>query len=321
MPTSSISKNSWKVILFFTSAAFTLLPFVASGTALLLGMGIALTIGNPFPNPVKKSTPLLLQISIVGLGASMDLQAVGRAGMHGALYTVVGIVVTGLVGFLLGKILKTPRAISLLITVGTAICGGSAIAAASSAIRAKSEEISVSLATVFFLNAAALFLFPWIGHHFLLSETQFGLWSALAIHDTSSVVGAALQYGPQALELATTVKLARALWIIPVTFFIAYFWKHESEQKSSAPVKRPWFILGFILTAALVTYIPVLQPTGILVSSIAKRTLVFTLFLIGSGLTRATLRAVGLRPFAQGILLWAVVTLSTLGAILQGIIQ
>lgn len=251
----------------------------------------------------------------------MDLQAVGRAGMHGALYTVVGIVVTGLVGFLLGKILKTPRAISLLITVGTAICGGSAIAAASSAIRAKSEEISVSLATVFFLNAAALFLFPWIGHHFLLSETQFGLWSALAIHDTSSVVGAALQYGPQALELATTVKLARALWIIPVTFFIAYFWKHESEQKSSAPVKRPWFILGFILTAALVTYIPVLQPTGILVSSIAKRTLVFTLFLIGSGLTRATLRAVGLRPFAQGILLWAVVTLSTLGAILQGIIQ
>lgn len=308
-------------ILFLLSAAFTLTPFVSSGIALLMGMGIALTLGNPFSDRVKKAAPLLLQISIVGLGAGMDLHVVGRAGLQGFLYTIIGIVLTLLTGLALGKILRTSRAISLLITVGTAICGGSAIAAASSAIRAKNDEISVSLATVFFLNAAALFAFPWIGHHFSLDETQFGLWCALAIHDTSSVVGAALQYGPHALELATTVKLARALWIIPITFLIAIFWKREGEQKSATPVKRPWFILGFILTAALVTYIPVLQPSGNAVAAAAKRILVFTLFLIGSGLTRTTLKAVGFRPFALGTFLWLIVSATTLAAILGGFIR
>ena len=216
--------------------------------------------------------------------------------------------------------MKTEPNTSLLITVGTAICGGSAIAAVAPVIRAKSEEVSVSLGIVFLLNALALFIFPAIGHHFHLSESQFGLWSALAIHDTSSVVGANLQYGPHALEVGTTVKLARALWIVPVTLIIGFLTRTQNQtgEGVAGKPKRPWFILGFVLISALVTWVPSLQAAGHQVEMIARRLLVLTLFIIGSNLSRKSLKAVGLKPLFQGLLLWMIVGATTLGSLLAG---
>jgi uncharacterized integral membrane protein (TIGR00698 family) len=248
----------------------------------------------------------------------MNLAEVGRAGVHGFLYTVVGITLTMSAGLTLGRLLRTEQDTSLLVTVGTAICGGSAIAAVAPTIRAKSHDVSVALATVFFLNAVALFIFPSIGHHFGLSQMQFGVWSALAIHDTSSVVGAAMQYGSRALEIATTIKLTRALWIVPVTFAVGLAWNRGKNEEHEAKPKRPWFILGFLAAAAIVTWIPGLKPLGHIVFVGAQRSLVMTLFLIGSGLSRATLKVVGRRPLIQGFLLWVLMGSGTLGAILLG---
>lgn len=308
-------------VFFVIAAVIALLPSTSSSVALMLGIGVALFFGNPFLGRIKKVTPLLLQLSIVGMGAGMSLDVIGRAGEQGIVYTITGITFTMGAGLLLGRMLSTSRDTSLLVTVGTAICGGSAIAAAAPAIRAKSHEVSVALAIVFILNAVALVLFPWIGHHFALTEIQFGLWSALAIHDTSSVVGASLQYGPRALEIATTVKLARALWIIPVTFILALTWKSGADRQAAGKAKRPWFILGFVLAAALVTWVPALQEAGRLVASGSRRALVFTLFLIGSGLTRAALKTVGVKPFIQGFFLWVLVASGTLAAIFAGWIK
>lgn len=311
---------------FLVVAALCLLPQISSAAALIAGMVFSLTFRNPFANQTKRLMPWLLQGSVVGLGAAMNLAVVAKVGFQGLGYTVTGILLALLAGAVLGRILKTQSDTSLLLSVGTAICGGSAIAAVAAAIRAKSDEISVSLATVFALNALGLVIFPGLGHAFSLDETQFGLWSALAIHDTSSVVGASLQYGPHALEIATTVKLARALWIVPVTFALGWWHsrKHDHNGAPGSPApkpKRPWFIAGFLAAAALVTFFPTLAPIGALVANFAKRTLVLTLFLIGSGLSRATLQAVGFRPFIQGIALWVVVASTTLGAILAGLIH
>lgn len=206
-------------------------------------------------------------------------------------------------------------------TIGTAICGGSAIAAVAPTIRAKHHEVSVALGIVFILNAVSLFIFPPLGHHFNLTETQFGLWSALAIHDTSTVVGATLQYGAHAVQVGTTVKLARALWIVPVTFIIGWIRSRENQPVSAEKPKRPWFILGFLIAAALVTWVPALTEVGHVVESIAKRALIVTLFLIGTGLTRATLKSVGPRPLFQGIFLWIIMGAGTLAAILAGMIK
>ena len=299
-------------------AAATLLPFVSPGIALLLGMAIALTLGNPYPLTTARCITPLLQTSVIGLGAGMNLIEVGRVGMHGFLYTVVGITLTLSTGLIFGWLIRTERDTSLLITVGTAICGGSAIAAVAPAIRAKNEDVSVSLATVFFLNAVALLIFPPIGHHLGLGQMQFGVWSALAIHDTSSVVGAAMQYGTRALEVATTIKLTRALWIVPVTLAIGMVWNRRTTMTGKSKPKRPWFILGFLAAAALVTWIPALTPSGHIVFLCAQRLLVVTLFLIGSGLSRQALQAVGRRPIIQGFLLWMVMGGGTLGAILLG---
>ena len=306
-------------VVFLVAAAFCLLPFVSAGIALLLGVAVALALGNPFASRTKTLTSKLLSYSVVGLGAGMNLKVVASVGLHGIGYTVVGISAAFLIGTLLGKLLKTESDTSLLITVGTAICGGSAIAAVAPVLRAKAHEVSVALGIVFMLNALALFIFPAIGHHLDLSETQFGLWSALAIHDTSSVVGATLIYGPHALEVGTTVKLARALWIVPVTFFIGLMVARRKEQPiGESKPKRPWFILGFLIMAAVVTFIPQLQATGHFIEAIAKRLLVLTLFLIGTNLTRETLRAVGIRPFIQGVILWLCMGVGTLAAILAG---
>ena len=310
-------------ILFILISIICLMPFMSSGVALVSGMLLSLTIGNPFSAKSRMLTPWLLQASVVGLGAGMSLKEVSQVGLQGFFYTAIGISLTLFLGLILGKLLNTEKNTSLLVSVGTAICGGSAIAAVSSTIRAKAEETSMALMTVFLLNASALFIFPPLGHFFELTQYQFGLLAALAIHDTSSVVGAALQYGPQAVEVATTVKLARALWIVPVSFVIGFFWNqnHPQDHPQEAslprpPAKRPWFILGFLAAAALVTFIPELRPLGEQVSWISKRTLVLTLFLIGCGITQATLRTVGLKPFFQGILLWVLVTTATFISIL-----
>ena len=305
-------------IVFPIAAFATLLPFVSPGIALMLGICIALTLGNAYLFTTARLIPPLLQISVIGLGAGMNLSAVGRAGVHGFFYTVIGITLTMSIGLTLGRMIRTDRDTSLLVTVGTAICGGSAIAAVAPAIHAKSHDVSVALATVFFLNAVALFIFPWIGHHFGLSQMQFGVWSALAIHDTSSVVGAAMQYGAQALEIATTIKLTRALWIVPVTLVIGMLWNRGSKQAGAGKATRPWFILGFLAAAALVTWVPSLKPAGHMVFVGAQRSLVITLFLIGSGLSRSALQIVGRRPLIQGFVLWVLMGSGTLVAILSG---
>lgn len=306
--------------LFVLLALGTLTPWIPAEAALVMGVVFSLTVGNPFREQTGKWTPKLLQISIVGLGATMNLSQVGRAGVEGLLYTIVGISFTMGLGYLLGKLFKTERVTSLLLSAGTAICGGSAIAAVASTIRARNDIVSVALATVFLLNASALLLFPGIGHYFQLDQRQFGLWSALAIHDTSSVVGASLSYGKEALAVATTVKLARALWIIPLTLAVGVIYRRQVGE-ASGKAKRPWFILGFVVVAAVVTLAPSLRVPGEYVAAGARRMLVLTLFLIGAGLTRATLKKVGLKPFAQGVLLWAIVASGTLAAIRLGFIH
>lgn len=285
--------------------------------ALFVGMGFALLIGNPYAAKTKKWTTYLLQIAIIGLGAAMDLGEVLNAGASGFVYTLVGIGLTLAIGLLLGKWLGTPRQTSILLTAGTAICGGSAIAATAVTTRAKSADISMSLAIVFTLNAMALFIFPPLGHALGLTERQFGLLSALAIHDTSSVVGAAMVYGPDALEAATIVKLTRTLWIIPVALFFGYLCRQDGDGEPRK-FKIPWFIGGFLAASALVTWLPQLLPYGQMLQQASKRLLVLALFFIGSGLDRSTLKAMGARPLAQGVILWFLVTVGTLGAILAG---
>jgi uncharacterized integral membrane protein (TIGR00698 family) len=299
-------------------AGILLLPFASPGVALMMGIAVALIFGNPYPLTTARTVTPLLQISVVGLGAGMNLAEVGRVGIHGFFYTMIGITLTVTLGLSLGALMHTERDTSLLVTVGTAICGGSAIAAVAPAIRAKHHDVSVALATVFFLNAVALFVFPPIGRHLGLGQAQFGVWSALAIHDTSSVVGAAMQYGTRALEIATTIKLSRALWIVPVTLAVGMLWNRGANSGGTGKIKRPWFILGFLAAAAVVTWIPALKPAGRAVFAGAQRSLVVTLFLIGSALSREALRSVGRRPLIQGFLLWLVMGSGTLGAIFLG---
>ena len=295
-----------------------LLPFVSPGLALMMGVAFAFIFGNPYPLTTARMVTPLLQFSVMGLGAGMNLAEVGRVGIHGFFYTVIGITVTVTLGLALGALMHTERDTSLLVTVGTAICGGSAIAAVAPTIRAKHHDVSVALATVFCLNAVALVIFPPLGRHLRLGQAQFGVWSALAIHDTSSVVGAAMQYGSGALEIATTIKLTRALWIVPVTLAVGLLWNRGGRNSGAGKIKRPWFILGFLAAAAFVTWIPALKPAGRAVFMGAQRSLVVTLFLIGSGLSREALQSVGRRPLIQGLLLWLVMGSGTLGAIMLG---
>jgi uncharacterized integral membrane protein (TIGR00698 family) len=301
--------------------AGSLLGLLSSSAALVCGVVLGVALGNPLISRTRSLTSSLLALSVMGLGAGMDLRVVGRVGLHGIGYTVVGITVALSVGLLLGRMLQTERNTSLLLSAGTAICGGSAIAALAPVLKAEQHEVSVALGVVFLLNAIALVLFPPIGHVLDLSQAQFGLWSALAIHDTSSVVGSTLQYGRQALEVGTTVKLTRALWIVPLTVVVGVAVARGAGERSEERPKRPWFILGFLAAAALATYVPALHSTAGAVSEVARRTLVATLFLIGANLTRDTLRMVGLRPLVQGVTLWAVVGTGTLGAILAGLIR
>jgi uncharacterized integral membrane protein (TIGR00698 family) len=304
-------------------AAVCALPFVSTGMGLLLGLALALAVGNPWLPRTPRLTSQLLALSVVGLGAGMDLRVVARAGAHGFVYTMAGIAAALALGALLTRALGVGRNVGALITVGTAICGGSAIAAVAPVLRPKEHEISVALGTVFLLNAIALFAFPAIGRLAHLGDAQFGLWSALAIHDTSSVVGAAVAWGGAAVAIATTVKLARALWIVPLTLAASAVLPRDAGEGAGARAKarRPWFILGFVAAAALVTYAPALRAPGAVVARVARQALVVTLFLIGAGLTRASLREVGARPLLLGVLLWIAIASLTLAAIATHLIR
>lgn len=305
-------------ILMILTGIFCLTPWMPAVAALSCGILIAVIFENPFLTQTRASVHRLLTWSVMGLGCGMNLLVVAKVGAQGLGYTVVGITCTMALGLFLGRLLRLEREIAILIATGTAICGGSAIAAVGPVIRAKSHSMSVALGTVFLFNAVALLIFPPLGHYFGLSQHQFGLWSALAIHDTSSVVGSALQYGNEALQIATTVKLARALWIVPVTVAASWMFS-KGEQKGKA--KRPWFILGFLIAAAIVTWIPGTQAAGHLVETVAKRTLVLTLFFIGANLSRETLKQVGPTPLIQGFLLWVIVLSATLGGLLTHLIH
>lgn len=305
-------------IIFFLLIALCLLPFVSPPLALALGLILALTIGNPFPAETKKATKILLQVCVVMLGFGMDLTSVIKAGKDGILFTIATIFGTLLLGWLLGKLLKVNDKTSTLVSSGTAICGGSAIAAVAPAIQAESEDTSVSLATIFILNSIALFIFPVIGHALGLTQNQFGIWSAIAIHDTSSVVGASQAYGLEAQQIATTVKLARALWIAPIALMFSFLYRDKTSA-TKAKIAIPWFIFLFLLATVVRTYAPAETPAVVFewIVRIAKIGLTVTLFLIGASLSRETLKKVGIKPLLQGILLWIAISLVSLWAVLH----
>ena len=301
-------------IIFLLAAVACLTPWVEPPAALFLGIVLSQVIGHPYEKYNHKATSLLLKISVVGLGFGMNAFEAAKAGKQGILFTIASISLTLIIGLIAGRLMAVNKKTSILISTGTAICGGSAIAAVAPVIGAKENEISVSLATVFILNSIALVLFPLIGIWLHLSQSQFGLWAAIAIHDTSSVVGAAHKFGAQALQIATTVKLERALWIIPVSFIMAIAFKSSKNK-----VKLHWFILFFVLAMIANTFLPQLLQADQIIVILAKRGLTLTLFLIGAGLTREALKTVSFRPMILGVFLWALISVSSLVVILHSI--
>ena len=288
-----------------------LLPFVTPAIALFAGLAFALTAGQPYPKFSKKTSKYLLQFSVVGLGFGMNLYASLQSGKEGMLFTIVSVFAVLALGMWLGKRLLIDRKTSYLIAAGTAICGGSAIAAVGPVVKADDNQMSMSLGTIFILNAIALFIFPPIGHLLGLTQEQFGLWAAIAIHDTSSVVGAGAAYGETALEIATMVKLTRALWIIPITILTMFLFKQKG-----AKITIPWFIFFFILAMVANTFLSLPEALTRSVVWAAKQGLTLTLFLIGAGLSRQVIRQVGIRPMVQGVLLWIFIGAISLGVIL-----
>jgi uncharacterized integral membrane protein (TIGR00698 family) len=292
---------------------------VSPPVALVGGVAFGFAVEHPLRAESARLAKLLLMASVVALGFGMNVAEVIHAGRSGFVYTAISISVAMGMGLLLGKVLKIGGKASFLITAGTAICGGSAIAAIAPITEASEEEISVSMGTVFLLNSVALLLFPVVGHLLKLDQNQFGLWAALAIHDTSSVVGAAAAYGNQALQIGTTVKLARALWIVPVSLLTAAYMARMAGRRGDAAGKGkvtvPWFILMFCGAAALSTYLPRLHAEFVAVNHLGKLGLTATLFLIGTSLSKKTLQQVGVRPLVQGVVLWVIVGSASLAAI------
>jgi uncharacterized integral membrane protein (TIGR00698 family) len=299
-------------VLFLLALGFAASGWASPPVALALGLAFGLLFKNPFAASSAKYSRVLLQASVVGLGFGMNLHDVVRAGRSGFVYTLLGIAFAMTVGMALGALLKVRRTPAFLISTGTAICGGSAIAAVGPVAGASDEEMAVSLGTIFVLNSVALLTFPFIGASLHLSQSQFGLWAALAIHDTSSVVGAAAKYGAVALAVGTTVKLARALWIVPLTVATAL------ARHTKAKIHWPWFIALFCVAAVCNTYVPAGAALYPWISHAARIGMTVTLFLIGSGISVATLKQVGPRPLMQGILLWVVVSITSLWLIRAG---
>lgn len=319
-----IQNPTARKVLFFTAVLLCITPLMGlpgwfpvidAPVALFMGLLFAQFVGHPYLSKNKIITTRLLQYSVVGLGFGMNLHSAVQAGKQGVLFTAASIIGTLAFGLLLGRLLKTDKKTSYLVASGTAICGGSAIAAVAPVIKAEEEQISVALGIVFVLNAIALFIFPPIGHALGLTQAQFGMWSAIAIHDTSSVVGAASKYGAQALEVATTVKLTRALWIIPLALGTSIFYKSDKKK-----IKIPYFIGYFILAMVINTYVPAVHEVSPYIVKIAKVGLTVTLFLIGSGLSTKVLRSVGFRPLVQGVILWLFISLIALWAIFSVVV-
>ena len=301
-------------ILFFLALVLSFTGLLSPPIALTIGILFGLCFAHPYADAARTSARILLQVCVVALGFGMNLHEVLKAGRSGFVYTALGISFALVAGLALGKLLRVRGNSSFLITAGTAICGGSAIAAIGPILHADDEEMAVSLGTVFILNSVALLIFPPIGVVLHLSQSQFGLWAALAIHDTSSVVGAAAKYGPEALIIGTTVKLARALWIVPLALATA------ALKRSKSKIQFPWFILFFCLAAVLNTYVPAISPFSHSLFTLGRLGLTATLFLIGTGISRVTLKEVGWRPLLQGVLLWAAVGIASLYFIRAGMI-
>lgn len=303
------------LLLDYVPGAHILSAWVTPPVALFIGLIYALSCGQAHPKFNKRVSKYLLQYSVVGLGFGMNLQASLASGRQGMEFTVISVVGTMLIGWVVGrKLLKVDRDTSYLISSGTAICGGSAIAAVGSVLKADDAEMSVSLGTIFILNAIALFVFPAIGHALNMSQQDFGTWAAIAIHDTSSVVGAGAAYGEEALKVATTIKLTRALWIIPLALVTTFLFKKQGRK-----ISIPWFIFFFILAMIFNTYVLSTTDTGMIIgegiNNFARKTLTITLFFIGASLSRDVLKGVGIRPMIQGVLLWITISLSTLAYI------
>ncbi|AXB57811.1 YeiH family protein [Flavobacterium fluviale] len=302
-------------LLFAAVILLCLFSIISPPIALLLGVLTVNIFGNPFVEFNQKAIAFLLQFSVVGLGFGMNAYSAVSAGKEGFLLTVFSIFSTLVFGFLIGKWLKTEKKTSHLISCGTAICGGSAIAAIAPVLKSDENQTSIALGVIFILNSIALFVFPFIGHQLDLSQKDFGLWCAIAIHDTSSVVGAANKYGAEALQVATTVKLARALWIIPISILTAFIFKKQSRSFGTK-IKIPYFIGLFVVAMLLNTYLPAINIFASQIVGIAKVGLTITLFLIGATLNFTTLKTVGVRPLFQGVLLWIFIAVLALLSIL-----
>lgn len=303
--------HSLQQLLFIAVILLCLFSIISPPIALLLGVVIVNVFGNPFVEFNHKAITFLLQFSVVGLGFGMNAYSAVSVGKEGFVLTILSIFSTLFFGFLLGKWLQTERKTSHLISCGTAICGGSAIAAIAPVIKSNENQTSVALGVIFILNSIALFIFPFIGHQLDLSQKDFGLWCAIAIHDTSSVVGAANKYGAEALQVATTVKLARALWIIPISLITAFVFKNKNSK-----IKIPYFIGLFIVAMLLNTFVSSVNLFAPHIVGIAKIGLTITLFLIGATLNFTTLKTVGVKPLLQGVFLWIFIAVLALVAIL-----
>ena len=304
-----VSVLALSLLLGYIPALAGFSSWVTPPVALFLGLIFALLCGQAYPKFNKKVSKKLLQYSVIGLGFGMNLHASLASGKEGMIFTIISVIGTMVIGMLIGrKVLKINRDTAYLISSGTAICGGSAIAAVGPVIKAKESDMSVALATIFILNAIALFIFPVLGEWMGLTQQQFGTWAAIAIHDTSSVVGAGAAYGEEALQVATTIKLTRALWIIPLGLITSVIFKNESKK-----ISIPWFILWFVVAILINTYLLDSAPmVGKIISGIARKGLIITMFFIGASLSTDVLKAVGIKPLIQGVLLWIVISVSSL---------
>ena len=287
--------------------------WVTPPVVLFIGLLFALLCGQAYPTFNKNISKKLLQYSVIGLGFGMNLQASLASGKEGMFFTIISVIGTLLIGMFIGcKVLKLNRNTSFLISSGTAICGGSAIAAVGPIIKANDTDMSMALATVFILNAIGLFLFPALGHWLGLSQQEFGTWAAIAIHDTSSVVGAGAAYGEEALQVATTIKLTRALWIIPLALVTSVIFRSDGKK-----ISIPWFILFFIVAMLINTYLLADYPEiGKFIAGIARKGLIITMFFIGASLSVDVIKSVGIRPLLQGVLLWIIISAASLAYIL-----
>lgn len=313
------------VLMFIPFKYICGVEIISAPIALFIGLVFAMIFGTPVPKFNKKLSKYLLQASVVGLGFGMNLEKSLQSGAEGMIFTIVSVIVVMVAGVLLGRYLRIDSKTSYLISSGTAICGGSAIAAVGGVLNAKENEMAVSLGVIFILNAIALFIFPPMGHALGLTQHQFGTWAAIAIHDTSSVVGAGAAYGPEACDLATLIKCTRALWIIPLAFFTMWFYSRKSARDAEAgktegkgKVSIPWFILLFVVAMIFNTYVgsESMRPLYDVLVIIAKQCLIAVLFAIGAGLSLKVVKQVGVRPLVQAVTLWVIIGIGSLAAII-----